>query len=111
MLTLNQAMSLLSRVEHLESRSAKVKSAKGFQVRTVLLLLTIMAEEGENQVHYREKYDYWTVSSMSVNTKTLVDYGFIIAGDDERDPRGSSKRLYLAEGVQEYLEELLGIEG
>lgn len=106
----NEALQLLVGADKLESLNAKVKSLKGFQLRTILLLLAIMNEEGENQAYYREEYG-WTFSSVSAHTKTLLDYGFIVQADDERDPRFQSKRLYLVKGVRETLHEKLGIEG
>lgn len=109
MLELSKVIKLLHNMENIDTRNSRPKSAKGFQLRTILLLCLIMEEEGENQAYYKEIFG-WSVSSISVNTRTLLDYGFIIAGDDERDPRGSSKRLYLAEGVREYLTKLLELK-
>lgn len=110
MLEVSEAVGLLARIEELSPRNGKPKSPKGYQIRTVLLLLAIMREEGENQVFYKGLFNNWTTSSVSVNTSTLIDHGFIVAGDDERDPRGSSKRLYFAEGVREYLNELMMLD-
>lgn len=109
MITVMEALKLLGGADRLDSRNGKLKSVKGFQLRTILLLIMIMNEEGENQAYYREVYD-WSFSSVSAHTKVLLEYGFIVQADDERDPRFQSKRLYLAEGVREYVQEELGIK-
>lgn len=109
MIKIGQALQLLNGADRLESRSSKLKSIKGFQLRTILLLVQIAEQEGENQAKYRDIFD-WTASSISAHTRTLLEYGFIIQGDDERDPRHQSKRIYLAEGVKEALRDELGID-
>lgn len=109
MITIGQALKLLNGADRLESRSDKLKSIKGFQLRTILLLVQIAQKEGENQAKYRDMFG-WTFSSVSAHTRTLLEYGFIVQGDDERDPRLQSKRIYLAKGVKEALRDELGID-
>lgn len=109
MITVMEAIKLLNGADRLESRSSKPKSIKGFQLRTILLLVAIFNKEGENQTYFKDTYG-WTFSSVSTHTRTLVEYGFIVEGDDERDHKFQSKRLYLAEGVKEVLAEELGIK-
>ncbi|WP_421715648.1 hypothetical protein [Arcobacter arenosus] len=108
-ISISQALKLLQGVDKLESLTNKPKSLKGFQLRTILLLIAIAQNEGENQSYYRDEYD-WTFNSVSTHTRTLLEYGFIVQGDDDRDPRLQSKRLYLAEGVRELLEDELNIK-
>lgn len=109
MIKIGQALQLLNGADRLESNSNKAKSIKGFQLRTILLLVKIAEVEGENQAKYCELFK-WTASSISAHTRTLLEYGFIVQGDDERDPRKQSKRLYLAKGVKEALRDELGID-
>jgi DNA-binding MarR family transcriptional regulator len=109
MIKLDRAISFLNMIEGLEPFNDRPKNARGFQVRTVLLLLSIMDDEGENQTHYKDTYG-WSISSVSANTKTLLENGFIIQDHDERDPRGTSKRIYLTKGVREYLTKALHLE-
>lgn len=108
MITITQALKLLNGADKLQSRSSKLKSVKGFQLRTILLLIAIAEYEGENQAYYREVFD-WTFSSVSAHTKALLEYGFILQDDDERDPRFQSKRLYLVKDVKDMLRDELGI--
>lgn len=109
MIKIEKALKLLVGADKLEARNGKLKSIKGFQLRTILLLIEIAYEEGENQAYYRDVFD-WTFSSVSTHTRTLLEFGFIVQGDDERDPRHQSKRIYLAEGVKESLRNELGID-
>lgn len=109
MIKIQEALKLLVGADKLEPRNDKIKSIKGFQLRTILLLVQIAEEEGENQAYYRDVFD-WTFSSVSAHTRTLLEFGFIVQGDDERDPRFQSKRIYLAEGVRETLRVELGID-
>lgn len=106
---IQEALKLLIGADRLESRNGKLKSIKGFQLRTILLLIKIASEEGENQAYYRDEFG-WTFSSVSTHTNTLLEFGFILEGEDERDPRFQSKRLYLAEGVKETLKNELGVD-
>lgn len=103
-----EALKLLIGADRLESLSDRQKSLKGFQLRTILLLIAILEEEGENQAYYRDKYE-WSFNSVSTHARTLLEYGYIIQEDDERDPRMQSKRLYLAKGVKDMLKEELGV--
>lgn len=109
MIKIEEALKLLIGADKLESKSDKIKSIKGFQLRTILLLVQIAYEEGENQAYYKE-YLEWTFSSVSTHTRTLLEFGFIVQGEDERDPRFQSKRIFLAKGVREILREELGID-
>ncbi|WP_321313546.1 hypothetical protein [Halarcobacter sp.] len=108
-MNINQAIMLLKGTDKLEPMNHKTKSLKGFQLRTILLLIVIAQKEGENQAYFKENLN-WTFNSVSTHTRTLIEYGFIVQGDDERDPRYQSKRLYLAPKVRKVLEEQLSLE-
>ena len=108
-MTVNALIHCINNIERLSPFNDKEKSSRGWQLRTIQLLLAIMKEEGENQAYYREKFG-WTFTAVGGHTKTLDEYGFLMFGDDERDPRGQSKRIYLVKGAKEHLIKSLNID-
>ena len=109
MLTVDESIVLLKNIEELEPFNDKTKSVRGWQIRTILLLLQLVKEDGENQAYYKDKLG-WSFSAIGGHTKTLLENGFILLDDDERDPRHQSKRIYLVKGVREYLTEALNLK-
>lgn len=98
----------LKLLDELEPRNSKARPVKGFTLRALRLLFMVFAEEGENQTFYRN-IEGWTRASASVNTNTLIDYGFIEPREDKRVKGNTSKRLYLTKGTREYLMETFNL--
>jgi len=87
----------LDKLSQLPSFTHAVVPLKGFQVKTIVLLLAIVDEyiknaQGESQIFFKEMFN-WNGSTTSTHTSTLVMYGFVMPQDDERDIRKQAKRL------------------
>ena len=83
-----------------------LKSNKGYSLKMLILLFAILEHEGETQTFYSQLLG-WTKQNTSVHAKTLIEDGYILRDDDERDYRCQAKRVYLVKGVREYMESLI----
>lgn len=100
---------ILGRLDGLKPYSkvdGKIVKNRGYSIRAIILLLNIVKYEGETQAFFSAHLE-WTRQNIHGHIQVLHDDGFILFDDDERDVRGQAKRIYLVDGVREYLQELL----